>query len=176
MSLLPARVRRAPVAILSVLAVLATGLMAAAPAQAVPGAGSSVFINEIHYDNASTDTGEAVEIAAPAGTDLSAWKVVGYSGNTPTAATTYSEKTSLGTAPDSGNGWGFVLVAFAGLQNGGNDGVALGRVPRICGAGFGRSGSCMIVMTSLMSSSHCWSRCCPTAHLAGAGGGWITGR
>lgn len=31
----------------------------------------SVFINEIHYDNAGTDVGESVEIAAPAGTNLS---------------------------------------------------------------------------------------------------------
>ncbi|NNL70294.1 MAG: hypothetical protein HKO70_10070, partial [Acidimicrobiia bacterium] len=41
-------------------------------------AGPSVFINEIHYDNASTDTGEAVEIAGPAGTDLTDWSVVLY--------------------------------------------------------------------------------------------------
>ena len=35
----------------------------------------SVFINEVHYDNDGTDTGEAIEIAGPAGTDLSggAW-------------------------------------------------------------------------------------------------------
>ena len=32
---------------------------------------TSPFINEIHYDNASTDVGEAVEIAGVAGTDLS---------------------------------------------------------------------------------------------------------
>jgi hypothetical protein len=37
----------------------------------------SVFINEIHYDNAGTDTGEAIEIAGPAGTDLTGWRSVG---------------------------------------------------------------------------------------------------
>ncbi len=61
-----ARVRRAPVAILSVLAVLAAGLVAAAPAQAASPdlVVSQVFIGEIHYDNVGTDSGEAVEIAA----------------------------------------------------------------------------------------------------------------
>lgn len=37
---------------------------------------TAVFINEIHYDNAGTDTGEFVEIAGPAGTDLSGWTLV----------------------------------------------------------------------------------------------------
>ena len=38
-------------------------------------AASSVFINEIHYDNISTDIGEAVEILGPAGIDLSGWSL-----------------------------------------------------------------------------------------------------
>jgi len=29
-----------------------------------------VFINEIHYDNAGADVGEAIEIAGPAGVDI----------------------------------------------------------------------------------------------------------
>ncbi len=44
---------------------------------------SDVFINEIHYDD-STSTGdinEGVEIAGPAGTDLTDWKIVLYNGN-----------------------------------------------------------------------------------------------
>ena len=36
------------------------------------------WINEFHYDNSSTDTGEYVEIAATAGTDLTGWKIVLY--------------------------------------------------------------------------------------------------
>ena len=36
----------------------------------------TVFINEIHYDNAGTDAGEAIEIAGPAGTNLTGWSVV----------------------------------------------------------------------------------------------------
>ena len=38
------------------------------------------FINEIHYDNVGVDTGEAVEIAAAAGTDLTGWTLVFYNG------------------------------------------------------------------------------------------------
>ncbi|MEP6760237.1 MAG: ExeM/NucH family extracellular endonuclease [Sporichthyaceae bacterium] len=122
--------RRASIAILSVLAVLAAGLGVATPAQAVPGTGSNVFINEIHYDNAGTDSGEAVEVAARAGTDLSAWSIVRYNRSTPTAAVTYAfpaATNGLGAATDSGNGWGFVVVNYPsnGLQNGPNDGVAL---------------------------------------------------
>ncbi len=36
----------------------------------VSGATSAVFINEIHYDNPGIDFNEAIEIAAPAGTNL----------------------------------------------------------------------------------------------------------
>ncbi len=36
----------------------------------IPGSTSTVFINEIHYDNTSTDANEGVEIAGPAGTNL----------------------------------------------------------------------------------------------------------
>ena len=39
---------------------------------------SNVFINEIHYDNAGTDSGEFVEIAGLAGTDVTGWTVVLY--------------------------------------------------------------------------------------------------
>ncbi len=42
---------------------------------------SLIFINEIHYDNDGTDADEAVEIAGPAGTDLTGWTIVLYNGN-----------------------------------------------------------------------------------------------
>ena len=35
-----------------------------------PAAGQSIFINEVHYDNKGKDSGEYVEIAGPAKTDL----------------------------------------------------------------------------------------------------------
>ena len=127
--LLPARVRRAPVALLSVLAVLAGLVGLATPASAVPGTGSNVWINEIHYDNIGVDEGENIEVVAPAGTDLSGWSLVRYNGSTPSAAVVYpvGGSTPLGTVENSGNGWGFYVVEYPtdGLQNGGNDGVAL---------------------------------------------------
>lgn len=39
------------------------------------------FINEIHYDNQDTDTGEAIEVVVPAGTDASGFTVVLYRGS-----------------------------------------------------------------------------------------------
>ncbi|MGI9240203.1 MAG: endonuclease, partial [Verrucomicrobiales bacterium] len=38
----------------------------------------AVFINELHYDNSGADTNEGLEIAGPAGTDLSAYRLVFY--------------------------------------------------------------------------------------------------
>jgi hypothetical protein len=41
---------------------------------------ATVFINEFHYDNTGGDTGEFIEIAGPAGTDLTGWSIVLYNG------------------------------------------------------------------------------------------------
>ena len=83
-----------------------------------------VFINEIHYDNAGTDVGEAIEIAGPAGTDLSGWSIVLYNGS---GGAAYDTKNLSGTIPDSGNGFGFVVQTYPtnGIQNGSPDGIAL---------------------------------------------------
>ncbi len=43
---------------------------------------TTVFINEIHYDNAGLDLNQQVEIAGPADTDLTGWIVYLYNGNT----------------------------------------------------------------------------------------------
>lgn len=101
--------------------------LAATPAAAVPGADSSVFINEFHYDNAGTDANEFVEVAGPAGTDLSGWSLVRYNGSTPTAATTYGTTPLGGILSGPAGGFGTVVVDFPtdGLQNGSNDGFAL---------------------------------------------------
>ena len=86
---------------------------------------TSVFINEIHYDNAGVDTGEAIEIAGPAGTDLSGWSLVLYNGN---GGAVY-DTTVLGSVlPDiNGSGFGVTTVTYLtnGLQNGSPDGIAL---------------------------------------------------
>ncbi|MCG8553014.1 MAG: 5'-nucleotidase C-terminal domain-containing protein, partial [Desulfobacterales bacterium] len=85
---------------------------------------TSVFINEIHYDNASTDQGEAIEIAGPAGTDLTGWRIVLYNGYNGEA---YNTTSLSGTIADLGSGYGAVAVTYAanGIQNGAPDGIAL---------------------------------------------------
>ena len=64
-------------------AALLAGLLAlvASPAAAVAPPDGQVFVNELHYDNAGTDAGEAIEVAGPAGTDLAGWSVVLYNGS-----------------------------------------------------------------------------------------------
>jgi uncharacterized protein len=90
-----------------------------------------VFINELHYDNAGADEGEAIEIAAPAGTDLTGWTLVLYNGGTngvnAQAATVYNTRTLSGTVQDQANGYGTISFAYPrdGIQNGPNDGIAL---------------------------------------------------
>ncbi|MBW8745441.1 MAG: hypothetical protein JF628_14085, partial [Sphingomonas sp.] len=83
-----------------------------------------LFINEIHYDNIGTDTGEKVEIAGPAGTDLGGWTVVAYNGN---GGVVYSTMPLSGTIADQGQGYGTAVVSYPqdGLQNGSPDGIAL---------------------------------------------------
>jgi endonuclease I/chitodextrinase/exonuclease III len=88
-----------------------------------PPSNSVVFMNEIHYDNASTDIGEGVEIAGTAGTDLTGWSIIPYNGN---GGASYVPTGSLsGIIPNQSNGFGTVFVAINGLQNGAPDGLAL---------------------------------------------------
>ncbi|HJS71155.1 MAG TPA: hypothetical protein VJ858_00370, partial [Acidimicrobiia bacterium] len=97
-------------------------------APAAGAVGPPVFINEIHYDNTGTDAGEFVEIAGPAGTDLSTWTIVRYNGNGGAVYTTPAVTTALtGTIPDLGGGFGVVVETYPanGLQNGSPDGIAL---------------------------------------------------
>lgn len=87
-------------------------------------AATIVFINEIHYDNAGTDTGEGVEIAGPAGTDLTGWSIILYNGS---GGASYNTKALSGTIPDQQAGYGTVFFTYPtdGLQNGAPDGLAL---------------------------------------------------
>ena len=89
-------------------------------------AATAVFINEIHYDNADTDLGEAVEIAGPAGTDLTGWSIVLYNGS-PTVLAPYDTRGLSGTLADLGDGFGVHVENFPanGIQNGSPDGIAL---------------------------------------------------
>ncbi|WP_228350167.1 T9SS type A sorting domain-containing protein [Rhodocaloribacter litoris] len=83
-----------------------------------------VFINELHYDNDGTDTGEAVEIAGPAGTDLTGWSLVLYNGANGEA---YATTNLTGPIPDVCDGFGVVVLSYPtnGIQNGAPDGLAL---------------------------------------------------
>jgi len=85
-------------------------------------ASAQVFINEFHYDNTGTDTGERVEIVAPAGTSLSGWKVVLYNGGDGRAYATISLS---GTTANQCSGYGTVTATATGMQNGAPDGLAL---------------------------------------------------
>ena len=85
--------------------------------------GQTAFINEIHYDNIGKDTGEAIEVAGPAGTDLSGWALALYNGRN---STLYRTKPLSGVIPDQANGFGTVAFGFAkSIQTGSPDGIAL---------------------------------------------------
>jgi hypothetical protein len=112
---------------------LAGAVIAALAAFSASGvSAASVWINEFHYDNVGTDTGEAIEIAGTAGTDLTGWSLVRYNGatgqvyTTPAANPAGSDVLS-GTIPDLGGGFGVVVVNYLadGIQNGAPDGIAL---------------------------------------------------
>ena len=115
------RVRR--LRAITVLALLA-GTLVVLPAPATVAAGPTVFINEIHYDNTGTDAGEAIEVAGPAGTDLTGWTVVLYNGAT---GLVYDTDSLAGTIVDQQNGFGTVSISYPsnGIQNGAPDGIAL---------------------------------------------------
>jgi endonuclease I len=84
---------------------------------------TTVFVNELHYDNVSTDENEGVEIAGPAGTDLTGWKIWLYNGN---GGATYGTAASLtGAIPANCGSYGVISVPIVGLQNGSPDGIAL---------------------------------------------------
>ncbi len=84
--------------------------------------GPSVFINEIHYDNDGGDVDEGIEIAGPAGTDLTDWQLVPYNGSN---GGQYSATELSGTIPDQENGFGTLWFPISGIQNGAPDGIAL---------------------------------------------------
>ena len=94
------------------------GAINALPTPVLP----DVYINELHYDNAGSDTGEMVEVAGPAGTDLTDWSIVLYNGN---GGAPYDTIVLSGILPDQEAGIGTLAFEAAGLQNGGPDGLAL---------------------------------------------------
>ncbi len=88
-------------------------------------AAQGVRFSEIHYDNAGTDAGEAIEVAGPAGTDLTGWRVVLYNGAN---GAMYGTATTLsGPIPATCGTRGVVVINYPsnGIQNGSPDGMAL---------------------------------------------------
>jgi hypothetical protein len=85
---------------------------------------TTVFVNEIHYDNDGTDADEAIEIAGPAGTDLVGWTIALYNGSA-TQLNVYDTINLSGAIPDQQNGYGTLWFPRAGIQNGSPDGFAL---------------------------------------------------
>jgi DNA/RNA endonuclease G (NUC1) len=90
-----------------------------------------VRISEIHYDNTGTDSGEAIEISGPAGTNLSGYQLVLYNGN-PTQRTPYNTTNLTGSIPATCGARGVLVVGYGvnGIQNGASgtsepDGIAL---------------------------------------------------
>ncbi len=86
-----------------------------------------VFVNELHYDNVSTDANEGFEIAATAGTDLAGWSVTFYNGYNGTVSTVANPNPAplSGVIADAGGGLGFAWFPVAGVENGPTDGFVL---------------------------------------------------
>lgn len=92
----------------------------------------NAWINEIHYDDTGSDTLEGYEIAAPAGTDLSCYRVILYNGN---GSSDYDTDTLTGIVPNTACGYGTVWFSLPqdGLQNGAPDGLVLEYAPTALG-------------------------------------------
>ena len=92
-----------------------------------PGGGTARF-SEIHYDNVSTDVGEAIEVEGDAGTSLTGWSIVLYNGGSGTThGRVYSTTPLAGSISATCGDTGVVVVNYPvnGIQNGHPDGFAL---------------------------------------------------
>ena len=97
---------------------------------AAPAAHAEVFINELHYDDATSsgDVGERIEVVATAGESLGGYRIYLYNGSTPSAATTYdNDLVPTGALVSCGASVRIATVTYPsnGIQNGPNDGIAL---------------------------------------------------
>lgn len=111
--------------VLSTLCPLACALLLASG-----GAHAEVFINEFHYDDATSagDVGERIEIVATAGEALGSYRVHLYNGSNPSAAVVYdNDLVPAGSLVTCGAQVRVATLSYAtnGIQNGPNDGFAL---------------------------------------------------
>jgi DNA/RNA endonuclease G (NUC1) len=83
-----------------------------------------VRISELHYDNFSTDAGEAIEIEGPADASIADWQVILYNGSN---GASYNTRALSGTIPATCGARGVVVLSYPqdGIQNGSPDGFAL---------------------------------------------------
>ncbi|GAB3350435.1 endonuclease [Lysobacter tyrosinilyticus] len=91
-------------------------------------ASAEVFINEIHYDNTGSDTGERIEVVATAGESLGTYRIYLYNGATPSAATYYdNDLLPAGSNVTCGGSVRIATLSYAanGIQNGAPDAIAL---------------------------------------------------
>lgn len=88
------------------------------------------WINEFHYDNVGTDVGEFIEIAGPAGLDLSTYRLELYNG---VNGKVYNNRSLSGVIPNQSNGIGTLSFPYPenNIQNGPNDGIALSESGRV---------------------------------------------
>ena len=87
-------------------------------------AAGELWINEIHYDNASNDSNEFIEVMGRSSLNLTNYQLILYNGGNGTA---YNTLTLSGIVPNQANGFGTVAFNYAanGIQNGDPDAVAL---------------------------------------------------
>ena len=109
---------------------MARRLLALALAAAPLAASADVFINELHYDDATSsgDVGEKVEVVATAGESLSGYRIYLYNGATPSAATSYdNDLVPTGSLVTCGGTVRIATVSYPsnGIQNGAPDAIAL---------------------------------------------------
>ncbi len=93
-------------------------------------ANAEVFINEFHYDDATSsgDVGEKIEVIATAGENLSTYRIYLYNGSSPTSAVFYdNDLLSAGSNVTCGGTVKIAVLSYPsnGIQNGANDGFAL---------------------------------------------------
>jgi transglutaminase 1 len=82
---------------------------------------TTVFFNEIHYENIGIDVMEGVEIAGPAGTNLDGWKLSIYDGS----GNTRGDLGIRGLLPSQQNGFGTVYIPVALPNQSGGHALAL---------------------------------------------------
>lgn len=105
-------------------------LAAVAAVLIAPAAHAEVFINELHYDDATSsgDVGERVEVVATAGESLGGYRLHLYNGSSPSAAVAYdNDPVPAGALVSCGASVRIATVSYPsnGIQNGPNDGIAL---------------------------------------------------